>query len=255
MKSFLIFVLLPLILFSSCGKEDYSDLAKQGEWQLLHDKTDLSIREDGISKDSLYYHSLSLYYTGEYEDAISSSRLYVTMYDPLSPAILKILLYKAPLLEAYEAGSLLLDQNVLNSSDKIQFFKLLVSLEKTEEASVILMELKEGLSLYDYCFAMINGGASSDDIFNGMRELYEREGVSKNFLAVADKAFIIFSNRQYFTVDLENFILGSSNGNPQYGLIIGDYHLALGNKDMAVKYWNYAEDTYPNAYETRMGYL
>ena len=81
--------------------------------------------------------------------------------------------------------------------------------------------------------------------------LYKSEGISNNFLSIADKAFNIFSKREY-RVKPQGFIERTFDGNAQYALIIGDFYFNIQDKDKAIYYWNYAKDMYPNAYRTRI---
>ena len=252
MKNYiLVLCLLPLFLLSSCKDSSLSDLAKDNQWNQVAIEAKRKIDDKGIEKESLYYYAIALYYTGQYEEAIHSARIYILMYDKSSPVILKILLYKGVSQEAYSAGEVLFDLNAMNSSDKIQFFKVLNDLGRIDEAGLLISDLKNSLPVYDYCFALINGNATSMLILESLEMLYKSEGISNNFLSIADKAFNIFSKREY-RVKPQSFIEDTFDGNAQYALIIGDFYYSIMDKDKALYYWSYAKDMYPNAYRTRI---
>ena len=247
----LVLILSSFIFLVSCNKNDLDDIAKTGDWDKVKDITTEIIESKGLEKEALYYNALSLYYTGNYKEAVDAARIYILMYDKSSPVILKILLYKGVSQEAYSAGEVLFDLNAMNSSDKIQFFKVLNDLGRIDEAGLLISDLKNSLPVYDYCFALINGNATSMLILESLEMLYKSEGISNNFLSIADKAFNIFSKREY-SVKPQGFIESTFDGNAQYALIIGDFYYKIQDKDKAIYYWNYAKDMYPNAYKTRI---
>lgn len=247
----LVLIFSSFLFLVSCNKNDLDDIAKTGDWDRVKEITTDLIESKGLEKKALYYNALSLYYTGNYKGAVDSARIYILMYDKTSPVILKILLYKGFSQEAYSAGEILFDLNAMNSSDKIQFFKVLNDLGRIDEAGLLITDLKESLPVYDYCFALINGNATSMLIEESLEMLYKEEGISNNFLSIADKAFNIFSNREY-RVKPQAFIESTFDGNAQYALIIGDFYYKIQDKDKAIYYWNYAKDMYPNAYKTRI---
>ena len=247
----LVLILSSFIFLVSCNKNDLDDIAKIGDWDKVKDITTEIIESKGLEKEALYYNALSLYYTGNYKEAVDAARIYILMYDKSSPVILKILLYKGVSQEAYSAGEVLFDLNAMNSSDKIQFFKVLNDLGRIDEAGLLISDLKNSLPVYDYCFALINGNATSMLILESLEMLYKSEGISNNFLSIADKAFNIFSKREY-KVKPQGFIESTFDGNAQYALIIGDFYYKIQDKDKAIYYWNYAKDMYPNAYRTRI---
>ena len=247
----LVLILSSFIFLVSCNKNDLDDIAKIGDWDKVKDITTEIIESKGLEKEALYYNALSLYYTGNYKEAVDAARIYILMYDKSSPVILKILLYKGVSQEAYSAGEVLFDLNAMNSSDKIQFFKVLNDLGRIDEAGLLISDLKNSLPVYDYCFALINGNATSMLILESLEMLYKSEGISNNFLSIADKAFNIFSKREY-KVKPQGFIESTFDGNAQYALIIGDFYYKIQDKDKAIYYWNYAKDMYPNAYKTRI---
>ena len=247
----LILVLLSFFFLASCTKSDLSELAKEGNWIVVYETSSSMIEKKGIENESLYYNALSLYYTARYKEAVDASRLYCLMYDSTNPVILKILLYKASYEEAYEAGKALLAGKNMNSSDKIQYFSILNSLERVDEANAFIKELKAILTPYEYCFALINGKATSSTILEGMEMLYESDGISNNFLAIADKAYTIFANREYRSKP-ESFLEKTFDGNSQYALIAGDFFYRLNDNAKALEYWEKAKKMYPNAYQTRV---
>ena len=81
--------------------------------------------------------------------------------------------------------------------------------------------------------------------------LYDSEGISNNFISMVNKAFNIFSKREY-RVKTESFIKETFDGNAQYALIIGDFFYSISEIEKAMYYWNYAKDMYPNAYRNRV---
>lgn len=247
----LVLILSSFVFLFSCNKDIFEDIAKQGDWERVRTLSTEKIETDGLEKETLYYNALSLYYTGNYEKAVDSSRLYILMYDKNSPVILKILLYKGLTQEAYSVGEKLRELNAMNSSDKTQFFKILNALGKIDEASLLISDLKESLPVYDYCFALINGNATSMLILESLVMLYKQEGISNSFLSIAEKALTIFSNREYRTKP-QAFIEETFDGNAQYSLIIGDFFYRISDKEKALYYWNFAKDMYPNAYKTRI---
>ena len=247
----LVLILSSFLFFVSCNKNDLDDIAKTGDWERVKNISTETIESKGLEKEASYYNPLSLYYTGNYKNAVDSARIYILMYDKTSPVILKILLYKGVSQEAYSAGEILFELNAMNSSDKIQFFKVLNDLGRIDEAVLLISDLKESLPVYDYCFALINGNATSMLIQESLEMLYKEEGISNNFLSIADKAFNIFSKREY-RANPQSFIESTFDGNAQYALIIGDFYYKIQDKDKAIYYWNYAKDMYPNAYKTRI---
>lgn len=247
----LVLILSSFLFLVSCNKNDLDDIAKTGDWERVKNISTETIESKGLEKEALYYNALSLYYTGNYKNAVDSARIYILMYDKTSPVILKILLYKGVSQEAYSAGEILFELNAMNSSDKIQFFKVLNDLGRIDEAGLLISDLKESLPVYDYCFALINGNATSMLIQESLEMLYKEEGISNNFLSIADKAFNIFSKREY-RAKPQSFIESTFDGNAQYALIIGDFYYKIQDKDKAIYYWNYAKDMYPNAYKTRI---
>ena len=247
----LVLILSSFIFLVSCNKNDLDDIAKTGDWDKVKDITTEIIESKGLEKEALFYNALSLYYTGNYKEAVDAARIYILMYDKSSPVILKILLYKGVSQEAYSAGEVLFDLNAMNSSDKIQFFKVLNDLGRIDEAGLLIFDLKNSLPVYDYCFALINGNATSMLILESLEMLYKSEGISNNFLSIADKAFNIFSKREY-RIKPQSFIERTFDENAQYALIIGDFYFNIQDKDRAIYYWNYAKDMYPNAYRTRI---
>ena len=250
-----IFVLVMLsVFFVSCNKVDLPGIAKTGDWEKVLTVSKEQIEQKGLEKESLYYNALSLYYTGSYDKAADASRLYIMMYDKSSPAILKVLLYKGRSEEAYEVGIVLKSMDALNSSDKIQLFKVLNDLNLIDEASALINDLKQSLPLFDYCFALINGNATSMQILESLEMLWSEEGVSSNFLSFADKAFSIFAAREYRT-KTQTFIDKTFDGNPQYALIIGDFYQKICNKEKALEYWDYSKSDFPNAYKNRIDSL
>ena len=249
-----VLILSSFLFLVSCNKEDLSDKAKEGDWDRVRTLSQEMINDKGIEKESLYYYSLSSYYTGAYKDAVDASRLYILMYDKNSPVILKILLYKGISQEAYDAGKRINELNALNSSDKIQLFKVLNDLNYVDEASLLISDLKDTLPVYDYCFALINGNATSMQLLESLEMLYEEEGVSNNFISFADKVFKIFTNREYRTKP-QPFIEKTFDGNAQYSMIIGDFYYRISDVEKALYYWDFAKDMYPNAYKTRIDNL
>ena len=247
----LVLIFSSFLFLVSCNKNDLDDIAKTGDWERVKNISTETIESKGLEKEALYYNALSLYYTGNYKNAVDSARIYILMYDKNSPVILKILLYKGVSQEAYSAGEILFELNAMNSSDKIQFFKVLNDLGRIDEAGLLISDLKESLPVYDYCFALINGNATSMLIQESLEMLYKEEGISNNFLSIADKAFDIFSKREY-RAKPQSFIESTFDGNAQYALIIGDFYYKIQDKDKAIYYWNYAKDMYPNAYKTRI---
>ena len=247
----LVLILFALLFLVSCDKNDLDDIAKTGDWDRVKELTTEIIETKGLEKEALYYNALSLYYTKSYNDAVDAARIYILMYDKTNPIILKILLYKGISQEAYSAGETLIELNAMNSNDKIQFFKVLNDLDRIDEAALLISDLKNSLPVYNYCFALINGNATSMLILESLEMLYKEEGISNNFLSIADKAFNIFSNREY-RVKPQSFIEDTFDGNAQYALIIGDFYFSIMEKDKALYYWSYAKDMYPNAYRTRI---
>ena len=137
----LVLILSSFIFLVSCNKNDLDDIAKTGDWDKVKDITTEIIESKGLEKEALYYNALSLYYTGNYKEAVDAARIYILMYDKSSPVILKILLYKGVSQEAYSAGEVLFDLNAMNSSDKIQFFKVLNDLGRIDEADLLISDL------------------------------------------------------------------------------------------------------------------
>ena len=251
---FLVLCLLPLFLLSSCKDSSLSDLAKDNQWNQVAIEAKSRIDEKGIDKETLYYYAIALYYTGQYEEAIHSARIYILMYDNSSPAILKILLYKASLEEAYEVGIKLKEEDLLNSSDKIQLFKIITSLGRESEEEEMRRELEATLSPYNYCFALLNAKSSSSNLISGLELLHENEGISTNFLYVVDKVFNLISTREDRGA-IDSFIENTFDGNAQYALIIGDYYYKTNDNEKALSYWQKASSIYPNAYKTRLEFF
>ena len=247
----LLLIVSSLLFLISCNKNDLDRIAKEGDWERVLQLSDEIISSKGLEKEALYYNAISLYYTGNYVKAVDSSRLYVLMYDDNNPVILKILLYKGVKEEAYSAGLVLFQNKAMNSSDKTQYFKVLNDLGRIDEASMMISDLKESLPVYDYCFALINGNATSMLILESLEMLYDSEGISNNFISMVNKAFNIFSKREY-RVKPESFIKETFDGNAQYALIIGDFFYSISEIEKAMYYWNYAKDMYPNAYRNRV---
>ena len=247
----LILILSSFLFLFSCNKEDLDDIAKTGDWERVKTLSTEILESKGLDKEPLFYNAVSLYYTGNYAKAVDSSRIYILMYEKNNPVILKILLYKGVPEEAYSSGEILKSLNAMNSSDKIQYFKVLNDLGRIDEASLLISDLKENLPIYDYCFALLNGNATSMQLLDSLDLLYEEEGVSNNFLSIVDKAFNLFTNREY-RVKPQAFIEKTFDGNAQYALIIGDFFYRINDRQKANYYWNYAKDMYPNAYKTRI---
>ena len=247
----LLLIVSSLLFLVSCNKNDLDRIAKEGDWERVLQLSDEIISSKGLEKEALYYNAISLYYTGNYVKAVDSSRLYVLMYDDNNPVILKILLYKGVKEEAYSAGLVLFQNKAMNSSDKTQYFKVLNDLGRIDEASMMISDLMESLPVYDYCFALINGNATSMLILESLEMLYDSEGISNNFISMVNKAFNIFSKREY-RVKPESFIKETFDGNAQYALIIGDFFYSISEIEKAMYYWNYAKDMYPNAYRNRV---
>lgn len=244
-------IILSFIFLSSCSNESLSDIAKKGDWGSVKEKAFTEITDKGINKDNLYYAALSSYNTSSLKEAVYAARLYYLMYDKSNASILKILLYQGDEEESYNAGVSLYNSNSMNSSDKVQYFKVLNSKGLYSEANAILKEIKEVLPIYDYCFALINGNASSSYILDGLRMLYEEEGISNNFISFAEKSFNVFCNRDYYSLP-EAFIRTTFDGNAQYALICGDFFFYFGEENRAKEYWSYARKLYPNAYNSRI---
>ena len=82
----LVLILSSFLFLVSCNKNDLDDIAKTGDWERVKNISTETIELKGLEKEALYYNALSLYYTGNYKNAVDSARIYILMYDKTSPA-------------------------------------------------------------------------------------------------------------------------------------------------------------------------
>lgn len=252
-KCFIIIIFfLPLFLFSSCYRYsfDYKELLNSNNYSELYEVSSNNLRNK-MTEDSLYYKTVACYYLDRNEECIKLANLYLSMYTDNRTNVLKMMLYKGSHEKAYEAGNELYVQNNLSPNDKIQYFKVITSLNKTEETRYLINEIEDILPPYDYALAVIQGENSNATILKALKKLYEDEGTSAHYLMLVKNALDLFYNREYTEIT-NQFLATTFNGNPQYAQIIGDYFYNIKDYEQAISYWVYTKEMYPTAFDVRM---
>lgn len=248
----LIFLFLPLF-FSSCSKENISELYKAGVYEQVFEITS-ELCAEKFQEEALYYKAMSANRLGYREESVNAASLYILLYSKPSDEKLvmeRIVLHYGASMIALEAAELLQEETIPTKEDSIQIYKVLNDNKLYTKANTFLNEIYTSLSTLEYVFCMINGGASVDRIISGIEELYAEEGVSDNLLSVLRLLLPkLVEDGNYSTI--ESFLVRTFNGDPDYGVIIGDFYYDIKNLDKMNYYWNFALSSYPEAIQTRL---
>ncbi|MBQ0071211.1 MAG: hypothetical protein KBS81_05050 [Spirochaetales bacterium] len=249
--TYLILFLL-LLLFSSCEKEiNYKSYINSNSYQELYEVTTTQL-EKSLSTDALYYKAVACYYLDKEEECANLTNLCLKLSSDDRTRLLKMLLYKGALDEACTSGAELYQLNVMNSSDKVQYYRVLLKNNQMDTARSLIDELHGILTPYEYAYAVVTNKYPTQTMLDATLEVYRDEGITTRFLTLTKEILTIGTDRLHDKM-LEAFIDETFDGSPQYALILGDFYYDNGYKNKALSYWAYIKDLFPTAYATRVG--
>ena len=135
-------------------------------------------------------------------------------------------------------------------NDNIQYYKVLNDNGFLTAASNHLSEISASLTAGEVAYAVINGNAPTWQIISSLDNLYKAEGVSRNFVSAIKLALPIVVERD--GIDYIPILLKDTyDGSPDYSIVLGDFYFAIGERELALKYWNNAASTYPKEIQNR----
>lgn len=249
MKRIIILGTLLLFLISACFlffHDSVKDLYNKGLYEEVVLKTTKSLNKK-ITENDLYYNCAALSKLNKKTETREKAELYYYLFEKNKDhriSILRILLFTSEPALAYEAAQEMKNLVTFNKSDNIQYYKVLNDNELFTAASKHLSEISGTLSPGEVAFAVINGNAPTWQILSSLDNLYTKEGVSKDFVSAIKLALPIVVSRDgidYIPILLKDTYDGSAD----YSIVLGDFYYAIGEDELAIKYWSNAAPIYP----------
>ena len=255
MKRFILifFILLSFFILSSCKKETPYKLYKAGKYQESYDL--LSSNDLGkIDEVTLYLKAANLYNLHRYKEARNSAELYYYLFNKDKAhreSILRILLFTDSSELGILSGKELYEMKELTKEGMMQYYKLLNDNGRFTEAETFLSSVSSSLSDNEAFFTIINGNAQSIKLVTTLDEVFNREGLSSNFINLVSLSIptLIVRGDEDYILPLIN---RTYSFNPHYALVIGDLYFSLNDYDMAEKYWREASSEFSDGVAERL---
>ncbi len=254
MKEKNVLLLLLLFILFSCSRNsfDYNTAFANGDYQAILNQARIDL-SSSLDDEAVYFRAKAYYELGDYHNARSSTLFYllISSSGEYTSDCFQILLHTGTEDERIEAGRYLFEHGKLSYPDMVEYFSILNSEGRRDEATEFYLSIKSSLSMREELNLLLDGRGESAHILQAFENIYKDEGLSRTFTSNMIRAIGIFSDRNESMLLMPLVNLGTG-GDSEYALASGDFYRSVNELDKAYESYLEAYDRYPQLTRPRL---